>query len=87
MEYERPLTIEQAADYLGYSLAYFRKMISGGEIPYYKPTDGKLFFKASELCDFAYRNKRKAYYELEEEAIALTNRNTARAGRAGAAKL
>ncbi len=74
MEYERPLTIEQAAEFLNYSLVYFRKLVGQGLVPYYKPLDGRIFFKTSELCEFAYRNKYKADYELQQEATTIINK-------------
>ena len=38
--------------YTGMSYSALTKLTSTGEIPYYKPTNGKLFFLKSEILDW-----------------------------------
>lgn len=45
------MTSREAAQYLGYSISGFRKLLALGLIPYTKPS-GRLYFKVSDLNKF-----------------------------------
>ena len=67
----KPLTTKEAADYCGITLSYLYKLCHEKRIPHYKPLNGKVYFKESELNDFLYRNRIAANYELREQAEQL----------------
>ena len=64
---DKPLTVEQAAAFTGYSKAYLYKLIHGGRISCYKPGGGKVLFRREDLEAFCYRNRKAADYELQEQ--------------------
>lgn len=70
-ESKKPLDINEAAIYTGYSKKYLYKMTSEGRIPHYKPQGGKLYFTLEDLDGFLLRNRRAADYELREKAESL----------------
>ena len=43
------LTVEDMSLLTGFKPTYIRKMIQEGRLPYYKPSNGKEFFKKSEV--------------------------------------
>lgn len=43
------LTVEDMSLLTGFKPTYVRKMIQEGRLPYYKPSNGKVFFKKSEV--------------------------------------
>ena len=51
---QKPLSSEEAAEYLGYSKNYLFKLVHEKKIPHYKPLNGRLFFKLDELKKFVY---------------------------------
>ena len=63
----------QAAEYCGYSKAYFYRLTSEGRIPHYKPQGGKLYFLKEELDQFILRGRKAADYEIAEKAEAFVN--------------
>jgi excisionase family DNA binding protein len=64
----RPLSIDEAADYTGYSKKYLYRLTSENRIPYYKPQGGKLYFTTTDLDGFIFRNRHTADYEIREKA-------------------
>lgn len=67
----RPLTVKEASEYLGYSPSYLYKLIHLKQIPHYKPTGSKVVFKLEDLEAYAFRNRKSASYELQEQAEAI----------------
>ena len=64
----RPLTLEEAADYLGFSKSYLYKLTSANKIPHYKPQGKRLYFAKSELDKWLLRNPVKTTAAIEQEA-------------------
>ncbi len=64
----RPLTLEETADYLGFSKSYLYKLTSANKIPHYKPNGKRLYFAKSELDAWLMRNPVKTETEVEQEA-------------------
>jgi excisionase family DNA binding protein len=48
MDKEKPLTVEQASDYLGIAVGTLKNKCYNNEIPYHKPA-GKMYFFPKEL--------------------------------------
>ena len=53
------LSVREAAEVLGYKETYLRNMMLRREIPFYKPRNGRVYFKLSELEEWAFRNRRE----------------------------
>ena len=64
----RPLTLEEAADYLGFSKSYLYKLTSANKIPHYKPQGKRLYFSKSELNTWLLRNPVKTEAKIEQQA-------------------
>ena len=63
------LTLNETAQYLGFSKSYLYKLTSSRSIPYYVPQGKKCFFKKSELLDWVLRNRQTPKSETECVAI------------------
>jgi len=70
---EKPLNIVEAAAFTGLSKNYLYNLVHMKRIPFYKPENGKIYFKPKELHDFIYRGRVSADYELKEKAEAIIN--------------
>ena len=64
----RPLTLEEAANYLGFSKSYLYKLTSACKIPHYKPQGKRLYFAKSELDAWLFRNPVKTTGKIEQQA-------------------
>jgi excisionase family DNA binding protein len=71
---QKPLSITEAAQYLGYKKSYLYNLVHRGKLTAYKPGGKVLFFKQEDLERFAFRNKKAADFELAEQADQLINR-------------
>lgn len=65
---EKPLTLEEAADYLDLSNSYLYKLTSAGKIPHFKPAGKKLYFRRSDLNEYLFQNRVKSQEEIDREA-------------------
>jgi len=76
--FSKPMTLEEASKFLGYTRSYIYKLVHWKKIPYHKPTGGrgKLFFKQEELEEFCYGNKQFADYEVEKASEVILNGET-----------
>jgi excisionase family DNA binding protein len=70
---QRPMGISEAAEFLGLSKAYLYKLVYLKKISYYKPNNGRLFFKREELEHFIFRGRSSADYELQGRADGILN--------------
>lgn len=68
---DKPLTIQQAADFTGFSVAYVYKLCHLKKLSFYKPEGGKLLFALEDLKTFCYRNRQAAGYEVQDRADAI----------------
>jgi len=57
------------AAYLNFSRGYLYRLVYLGKIPCYKPTGGKLFFKAADLDAFIFQGRKAADFEQGEQAL------------------
>ena len=64
IEHEAPLTVREAAAYLGIKQSFLYKLTSQGRIPFYKPAGGKLYFTRNDLEGYLYRGRHSADYEI-----------------------
>lgn len=63
-----PLTVEQAAKFLGVSTSTIYHWTASGEIPHYKPNGKRCYFLREELLDWVKRNRIAGRDELERVA-------------------
>lgn len=62
------LTIQEAALYLDYSVAYIYKLTHLGTLPFYRPNGKKIFFKRTELNEWIAQHRSKPLTQIQNEA-------------------
>jgi excisionase family DNA binding protein len=62
----KPLTMAEAAQYLGISMTYLYRITSRGQIPHFKPGGKKNYFLKSDLDNWLLRNRVRSIDELDE---------------------
>jgi excisionase family DNA binding protein len=55
-EIQKPLSVQQAADFLNLKPSYIYNLVFFGKLKAYKPSGKKLIFKVSDLERYAYGN-------------------------------
>lgn len=58
------LNVVEASVYTGFTPKYIYQLVHKGEIPYYKPTGRKLFFKIEDLDQWISASKHKSVNEI-----------------------
>jgi excisionase family DNA binding protein len=56
-EMQKPLTVEQSADFLNLKPSYIYNLVFYGKLTAYRPGGKRLLFKVSDLEKYAYRNQ------------------------------
>lgn len=72
---DKPLTFDEAADYLDVSKSHLYKLTSKGEIPHFKPRGKRIYFTRTDLNTWMRRGRVSSGDEIEREAtsrVALT---------------
>jgi excisionase family DNA binding protein len=69
----KPLNLEEAAAFLGYTKESLQELVYQGKIPHYKPNHKKIYFRQEDLEAYCYRGRVSADYELGEKADAILN--------------
>ncbi|MCC5906014.1 MAG: helix-turn-helix domain-containing protein [Balneolaceae bacterium] len=67
--YQKPLNMEEAADFLDISKSHLYKLTSRGEIRHYKPTGKRIYFFPKDLIEYLKNGRVKTAEEIEAEAI------------------
>ena len=65
---QRPLSVDEAATYLGYRKSYLYRLVGLRKIAYSKPLNGRVLFLKTDLDDFIMAGRRPAASELSEQA-------------------
>ena len=65
---EKPLTLNEAAQYLDISKSYIYKLTCSNKIPHYKPQGKKIYFDKSELDSWLMTNPVKSTADIEQKA-------------------
>jgi excisionase family DNA binding protein len=65
---ELTLDVNEAAQLLGLKASTIYKKTMNGEIPFYKPSGGRIHFRRKELEDWLFKNRSSTRAELELEA-------------------
>ena len=66
---EKPLTLPEAANYLGVSKSHLYKLTFSNRITFYKPAGKLLYFKKSDLNKYLFRNRKASEMELEQKSL------------------
>lgn len=74
-EKRKLLNTQEAADYLGFKVSYFRKMMMRRVIPMYKPGGKLCFFDPADLDAFLTSARISSQAEVEEEAANYSARH------------
>lgn len=69
------LTIKEAAAYLGLKPSYVYKLTHNRKIPFYKPSNGRLYFLTEELDKWVADGRQWSEEEIDERAADYTLRN------------
>lgn len=76
-ENEKPLTLQQAAEYLGISKSSLYKKTFKREIQFFKPGGKLIYFRKSDLDKWIYRNRKSSDGEIEQKATDYVHLGTA----------
>tara|TARA_B110000483_G_scaffold65855_1_gene82373 strand:+ start:602 stop:823 length:222 start_codon:yes stop_codon:yes gene_type:complete len=63
------LTVDEVINYTGFSQKQIYKLTSSRQIPHYKPSGRKLFFKKDELDEWITQGRVKTIGELGDESL------------------
>jgi excisionase family DNA binding protein len=70
---EKPLSIDEAAEFLNLKKSYLYKLCCTGKISCYRPGGKRLIFKIADLNKYLYRHRQSADFEIGEEAARILN--------------
>jgi excisionase family DNA binding protein len=73
---ELSLDVNEAAQLLGLKASTIYKKTMNGEIPFYKPSGGRIHFRRKELKDWVFKNRSSTRAELELEAAKKKSRRS-----------
>jgi excisionase family DNA binding protein len=60
---QKALSVDEAATFTGLSKNYIYKLVCQKKIPYYKPMNGRVFFRQEELEAFIFQNRQGPTFE------------------------
>ena len=66
---EKPLTFNEAAEYLDISKSYLYKLTCKNKISHYKPQGKRVYFTKSELDAWLLRNRVSTLEDIEQKAV------------------
>jgi len=62
---QKPLSVDDAVQFTGWKKSYIYKLVYLGKLKAYKPNNGKLFFRRTEIEEFLFRNKESTFNKEE----------------------
>jgi len=72
-ETQKPLSVQEAAAFLGLKPSYIYNLVFYGKLTAYRPCGKLLVFKQSDLEAYAFRNRKSADFELSGKADRVLN--------------
>ena len=72
---DAPMTIGDVASRLQVSKSFVYKLVSGGDLPHYKPNGKRVFFLRRDIDAWVQRNRISSNEELERAASRQTTRS------------
>ena len=64
------ITIQELADYTGFSKSHIYKLTHKNQIPFYKPNGKTIFFKFDEVKEWLLNNRISTIQEINSQASA-----------------
>jgi len=71
-ETQKPLNVQQAAEFLNLKPGYIYNLVFFGKLPAYKPGGKRLLFKIADLEKYAYAHKVGGHSGRAEEILNAT---------------
>lgn len=68
LEQKNVLNIDEACKFLNIKKGSMYRLLCEKEIPHYKPRGKNIYFKRTELEDWALQGRVKTWHEIEQEA-------------------
>jgi excisionase family DNA binding protein len=65
---EKPLTFEEAREFLNVSKSTLYKMTFSKKIPHSKPGGKRIYFRKSDLVEWMLKNPVRSHYQIENAA-------------------
>jgi excisionase family DNA binding protein len=65
---QKPLTIQEAAAFLGLKKSYIYNLVHYGKLAAFKPARKTLRFRQADLEAYIFRNRQAADFELADQA-------------------
>jgi excisionase family DNA binding protein len=66
---QKPLNVDQAAEFLGFKTSYVYNLVFYGKLKAYRPSGKKLFFILADLEAFAFSNEVGGYKERADSIL------------------
>jgi len=77
-ETQKPLTVEQAAEFLNLKKSYIYNLVFYGKLTAYRPGGKMLLFKVSDLEKYAYGNKIGGHSDRADSILNKTQKSKTR---------
>jgi len=74
-ETQKPLNVEQAAEFLNLKKSYIYNLVFYGKLTAYRPGGKMLLFKVSDLEKYAYGNKIGDYSNCADSILSKTQKS------------
>ncbi|MDR2729710.1 MAG: helix-turn-helix domain-containing protein [Treponema sp.] len=75
---QKPLTVEQAADFLNLKPSYIYNFVFYGKLTAYRPSGKRLLFKISDLEKYAHRNQVGNHSDRADSILNATQKRKSR---------
>ena len=72
------LTLNELAQYTGFSKSHIYKLTHQNKIPHYKPSGKCIFFNLNEVNDWLMQNRTSSISEIEQQASEFLLRNSSK---------
>ena len=66
---EKPLTFNEASEYLDVSKSHLYKLTSANRIPHYKPQGKRVYFTKSDLDTWLLRNRVSTLDDIDQKSV------------------
>jgi len=77
-ENQKPLNVQQAAEFLNLKPSYIYNLVYFGKLPAYRPGGKKLLFKLSELEQYAFSKSVGGYSDRADSILNTTQTKKSR---------
>jgi excisionase family DNA binding protein len=71
----KPLNVDEAAQFTGYTKKYIYYLVETKKIPFHKPNNGRIFFSRKELETYLYGDGNGTSEDMSKKADKLLIKN------------